>query len=68
MFARFLPALALLAGCAPVPPPSDSGPAKAEMPNRLAAANGAAAFVEACKEWDDWDKHDPPFQVLFGTW
>lgn len=68
MFARCLPALALLAGCAPVPPPSDSGPATAEMPNRLAAANGAAAFVEACKEWDDWDKPAPPFQVLGGTW
>ncbi|WP_232308110.1 subclass B3 metallo-beta-lactamase [Tsuneonella dongtanensis] len=61
-------ALAALAGCAPVPPAGDSGPATAQMPNRLAAANGAAAFAETCKDWDDWDKPAPPFQVLGGTW
>jgi metallo-beta-lactamase class B len=40
----------------------------AQMPDPLAAADGAQAFVETCKEWDDWDKPAPPFRVLGGTW
>lgn len=68
MSARLLPALALLAACAPLPQGGSSQAATATMPNRMAAADGAERFVAACKEWDDWDKPAPPFQVLGGTW
>ena len=54
MFARTVTAAALLAAsaCAPVPP--------------LAAQDtpaDQARWVEACADWDDWDKPGPPFLI-----
>lgn len=75
MFARFLPLLAL-AACTTAPPaaPVDAAGGfataleNAKMPQRLLAGRGADLFAETCKDWDDWDKPAPPFQILGGTW
>lgn len=61
-------ATALLAGCAPVSQHGSPAKANVSMPSRQAAGDGAAAYVAACKDWDDWDKPAPPFQILGGTW
>ncbi len=58
----------VLAACAQAPSPSPVSRAEIAMPNRLAASNGRAAFAAACKDWDEWDKPAPPFQILGGTW
>lgn len=61
-------AAALLGACVAAPPPGAGSGGTVAMPNRLAADGGAAAFAAACKDWDDWDKPAPPFQILGGTW
>lgn len=58
----------LLAGCAPLSQPATPASTGVALPQRLAASDGATAYVAACKEWDDWDKPAPPFQILGGTW
>jgi len=54
MFARALIALVLVAAGACAPEPRLA--AQATAPDR-------AAWVEACADWDDWDKAGPPFLI-----
>jgi metallo-beta-lactamase class B len=58
MSARYaLPLAGLLLGCAvPSAPPGQ------------AAADARKAWTETCKDWDDWDKAGPPFQVWGNTY
>lgn len=58
MFARLLTAAALLiAGGGAVPQVAAQG-----------SAADHARWVEACADWDDWDKAGPPFRVHGNTW
>ncbi len=58
MSARYaLPLAGLLLGCtAPSAPPEE------------VAADARQAWAATCKDWDDWDKAGPPFQVWGSTY
>ena len=68
-----LAALALSAfGCAPPAGPAATAPAY-ERASTIPSAETAArfqgsAFLEQCKDWDEWDKPAPPFQLHGDTW
>ena len=63
MFARLLPLLSL-AACTTLPGDSQH----AAMPDMLAMVHASPTYVEACEEWDEWDKPAPPVHILGGTW
>jgi metallo-beta-lactamase class B len=53
---RLALACLLLGAAAPSPPP------------REAAADAGKQWAQTCKDWDDWDKAGPPFQVWGNTY
>jgi metallo-beta-lactamase class B len=56
MSARYLlPIVCLLLGAAPASP-------------QAATAGAGEQWTEACKDWDEWDKAGPPFQVWGNTY
>ena len=64
--APVLAAAALLVGCTTnVAPPEAVAPSKTypAPENR----GNSADFLAACKDWDEWDKPAPPFQILGNT-
>lgn len=62
MFGRFL-----ASGLAAVALFPSAALAQANEPEEL-DAQMRAAWVEACEDWDDWDKPAPPFRVFANTW
>ena len=62
MSARILlvPALMVLQACATAPSAPGAG-----APDAIAA--GQQAFLDTCKDWDEWDKPAPPFRIHGST-
>ena len=56
-----LPALLALSGCT-----ATSQASEAAAPNAVPADQ--QAFLEACEDWDEWDKPAPPFRIHGGTY
>ena len=60
------------AGCMP-PEEQSSVPAAEPQASvtsslELGTSFSESAFLEACEDWDEWDKPAPPFQLLGDTW
>lgn len=62
MFAKALPALALLAGCANVSTPA------AVASTLVDRAPDPREWTAACSDMDDWDKPGPPFRIHGNTY
>lgn len=63
MYDRLLlaPALLAIAACA-------AAPTIADAPSARAIPADQQAFLDACEDWDDWDKPAPPFRIYGGTY